>query len=157
MPAAWAAAGIAPTDLTMPGTGQLYNGPVGGPGTPHPHNVDPMSSGNGPPVTGTFYPHKMLACKWMCYLDADQDATTGTDYEFADGVEHVVSSEWVDATWKDYTEITCESPAMTVPTASAGGSGPDIAPTRDHRVRNQVRDDERRVWDDAMSLGRKRL
>jgi hypothetical protein len=125
----WAAAGVAPTDLTMPGTGQLYNGPVGGPGTPHPHNVDPMSSGNGPPVTGTFYPHKMLACKWICYLDMDQDPTTGTDYAYADGVEHVVSSEWIDARWKDYTEITCESPAMTVPTASAGGPA-DIAPTR---------------------------
>ena len=80
-------------------------------------------------MTGTFYPHKMLACKWICYLDMDQDPTTGTDYAYADGVEHVVSSEWIDARWKDYTEITCESPAMTVPTASAGGPA-DIAPTR---------------------------
>jgi hypothetical protein len=48
----WAKAGISqPYDLVLPSTGQKYNGPVGGPGAPHPFNVDPMSSGNGPPVT----------------------------------------------------------------------------------------------------------
>ena len=38
------------------GNNQLYNQPTGGPGAPHPFNVDPMSTGNGPPITGTFYP-----------------------------------------------------------------------------------------------------
>ena len=62
----WTRAGVAEYDMYIPGTTQRYNGPVGGPGTPHPHNVDPMSSGNGPPVTGTFYPSEHLMCMWQC-------------------------------------------------------------------------------------------
>ena len=58
---------------------QRYNGPVGGPGAPHPHNVDPMSSGNGPPVTGTFYPHQNPKCRWQCFLDEDQNWGAGSN------------------------------------------------------------------------------
>ena len=102
-----------PYDLILPATGQKYNGPVGGPGAPHPHNVDPMSAGNGPPVTGTFYPHVYLKCMWECDLDVDQNRGTGD----ANGVDRVETSEWVDAVWLDYTKIMCESPPMTVPGA----------------------------------------
>ena len=33
------------------------------------------------------------------------------------GVDEVEYSEWLPATWHDYTKITCESPPMTVPGA----------------------------------------
>ena len=108
--------GVAPYDLFVPGSGQRYNGPVGGPGAPHPHNVDPMSSGNGPPVTGTFYPHQNLKCRWQCFLDEDQNWGTGSN-DTVRGVDEVEYSEWLPATWHDYTKITCESPPMTVPGA----------------------------------------
>jgi len=90
---------------------------VGGPGAPHPHNVDPMSAGNGPPVTGTFYPHLNLWCQWVCYIDTDQNRATGTTTDVIEGVELIETSEWIPATWIDYTKIMCESPPTTVPGA----------------------------------------
>jgi len=116
----WVTANVAhPYDLIFAGTGQKYNGPVGGPGTPHPHNVDPMSAGNGPPVTGTFYPHQNLKCQWECYLDSDQNLGTGGPSLVpggpTSGVEIVETSDWINAVWLDYTKVMCESPPMTVP------------------------------------------
>ena len=75
-----------------------------------------MSSGNGPPVTGTFYPHQNLKCRWQCFLDEDQNWGTGSN-DTVRGVDEVEYSEWLPATWHDYTKITCESPPMTVPGA----------------------------------------
>ena len=117
----WDRAGVAEYDMYIPGTTQRYNGPVGGPGTPHPHNVDPMSSGNGPPVTGTFYPGDDLKCMWQCYYDGDQNMGTGdnlTTTGLPAGVDEITESDWVPATWIDYTKITCESPPHKVPARS---------------------------------------
>lgn len=72
-----------------------------------------MSAGNGPPVTGTFYPHRYLKCLWECELDQDQNKGSGD----ANGVDLVESSQWVTAHWLDYTRVMCESPPMTVPGA----------------------------------------
>ena len=123
-----------PYDLTAAGGLGRYSGPVGGPGAPHPHNVDPTSNGNGPPVTGTFYPGASLRCRWECFLDADQNASTGLNYtvdgvEDPDGVHKGVESlddgrsDWIPATWHDYTKITCESPPMPVPSAPGKAIG----------------------------------
>ena len=121
--------GRPPYDLFVPGFGLRYNGPVGGPGAPHPHNVDPTSFGNGPPVTGTFYPHLKLKCQWQCFIDRDQNIWSGKNYtvngELLRGVENVTRSDWIPARWKDYTEITCESPPHEVPAAA----NEPIAPT----------------------------
>lgn len=111
-----------PYDLTLPGFNLRYNGPVGGPGAPHPHNVDPLSSGNGPPVTGTFYPHNRLKCQWQCFIDRDQNYLSGLNYtvngELLRGIENITYSAWVSARWKDYTEATCESPPHEVPASA---------------------------------------
>lgn len=123
-----------PYDLTAAGGLGRYSGPVGGPGAPHPHNVDPTSNGNGPPVTGTFYPGASLRCRWECFLDADQNASTGLNYTVdgvvdPDGVFKGVESlddgrsDWIPATWHDYTKITCESPPMPVPSAPGKAIG----------------------------------
>mmetsp|Transcript_2770 Transcript_2770/g.10043 ORF Transcript_2770/g.10043 Transcript_2770/m.10043 type:complete len:1382 (-) Transcript_2770:89-4234(-) len=116
-------------DLLIPGSPQSYNGPVGGPGTPHPFNVDPTSTGNGPPVTGTFYPHRYLKCQWVCPIDEDQTDGTGAATPHAItgevGVDLEITSDWIDAVWLDYTRIMCESPKMTVP----GKTGQDIQDT----------------------------
>ena len=45
-----------------------YSTPGGGPGAPRPFNVDPTSAGNGPPITGTFYPQRQLSCLFSCRL-----------------------------------------------------------------------------------------
>ena len=126
----WAKADVAhPYDLSVPGFGLRYNGPVGGPGAPHPHNVDPTSHGNGPPVTGTFYPHLNLRCQWQCFFDRDQNIWSGKNYTvdgaLVRGVENVTYSDWVPAKWRDYTEVTCESPPHEVPAAA----NEPIAPT----------------------------
>ena len=101
--------------MFVQGSPQRYTAPVGGPGTPHPFDIDPNSPGNGPPVTGTFYPGRFLKCQFECYLDFDLDGT-------ADALS---TSEWIDAKWHDYTKITCISPPMEVP----GRQNTDIPPT----------------------------
>ena len=50
-------------------SGHRYWVPSGGPGLGGKvFDVDPTSPGNGPPVTGTFYPSKRLACMFTCPL-----------------------------------------------------------------------------------------
>ena len=57
-----------------PGNVHRYSTPSGGPGSGGSVNgdggrsIDPMSAGNGPPVTGTFYPQANLACLFSCAL-----------------------------------------------------------------------------------------
>ena len=88
------------------GSLQRYSNPVGGPGAPHPFSVDPTSDANGPPVTGTFYPHYFLKCQFECEIDHDVDVSTP---------EITQTSEWIPAKWIDYTRIMCLSPFMTPP------------------------------------------
>jgi|TARA_B110000977_G_C11024173_1_gene472528 hypothetical protein len=44
---------------------------------------------------------------------------SGTNYtvdgQLLTGIDNVTFSPWVRATWKDYTELRCESPAHPVP------------------------------------------
>mmetsp|Transcript_32921 Transcript_32921/g.104806 ORF Transcript_32921/g.104806 Transcript_32921/m.104806 type:complete len:1244 (-) Transcript_32921:714-4445(-) len=97
-----------PYDMFVQGGGYdntRYNQPVGGPGTPHPFSPDPTAVGNGPPVTGTFYPHKWIKCLFECFMDINQDGTP----------EVMVTSDWVDAKWIDYTKIMCITPPMPLP------------------------------------------
>ena len=105
----------APYDMFVKGSPITYTHPVGGPGTPHPFNVNPNSLGNGPPITGTFYPSRQLKCMFECYIDVDQDGTPETLWR----------SEKLDAEWLDYTKVKCTSPAVPVP----GRQNEDIGST----------------------------
>ena len=91
--------------MFVQGSPQRYTAPVGGKGTPHPFDTDPTSPGNGPPITGTFYPGRYLKCQFECFLDLNQDGTA----------DQLSTSEWIDAKWHDYTKITCTTPPMEVP------------------------------------------
>eukprot|EP00793_Prasinoderma_coloniale_P001378 PRCOL_00005153-RA len=98
------------------GSIQRYSTPTGGPGAPHPFSVDPTSEANGPPITGTFYPHVFLKCQFECEIDHDVDSDTATIMQ---------TSEWVHARWIDYTRIMCVSPFMTPPKATGLDSIPE--------------------------------
>ena len=67
-------------------SGHRYWVPNGGPGLGGKvFDVDPTSPGNGPPVTGTFYPSKRLACMFTCPLivtnasDSPSDSSNATN------------------------------------------------------------------------------
>ena len=67
-------------------SGHRYWVPNGGPGLGGKvFDVDPTSPGNGPPVTGTFYPSKRLACMFTCPLivtnasDSPSDPSNATN------------------------------------------------------------------------------
>ena len=67
-------------------SGHRYWVPNGGPGLGGKvFDVDPTSPGNGPPVTGTFYPSKRLACMFTCPLivtnasDSPSDLSNATN------------------------------------------------------------------------------
>ena len=79
--------------------------------------VDPNAVGNGPPVTGTFYPGNGLGCVWVCPINLDQNLNTTGPNITTPGADIVITSPVVPATWRGYTRITCVSPRMPVPSA----------------------------------------
>ncbi len=78
-------------------SGHGYRVPNGGPGLGGKvFDVDPTSPGNGPQVTGTFYPSKRLACMFTCPLIVTDASTSPSDSSNATNSNSTSGGPYVD-------------------------------------------------------------